>query len=539
MKKWIFAVALLVGTVVRAQDTGGNFVDAVALYNSGEYRRASHILETLAKVTPGDDAVWYYLGMSEAGMKQPDAALEHLKKASELDPHNYWYKQRLAALYRIKGEDEKVVALYESILQDFPDKTDVSYDLLDLYLRRGEYEKALNALGDVEALTGPSEQTARMRYDIYRQLGRMEDAFRTLEDFTAEYASPTILSMLGDYYLEEYQDSLAQASYLEALEADSGYIPALLGLSEVYRQQRHYPEYFSTIGRFVRDADVPAASKSMYIMNLVQRLDPKILSLHRSEFDAVVQDAVACHDADSTMLSAAGTYYYSTGRTAPAGTFFRKAADLYPESIAQTATFIQYLGMQEQWEEVRDRSVAAFNRFREIAFLDYANSANYNLGDYDAIIGNCQYVITASGSDKDLRKNAYAMMGDAQHAKGDDKAAFRSYERALKLDPDYALVLNNYAYYLSLQGTKLKKAYAMARKAVEAEPDNATYLDTFGWILHLQGKDLEAKPFFKHAMLYGGKESAVILGHYATVLEALGENDLARSYRNQAASKPE
>ena len=48
------------------------------------------------------------------------------------------------------------------------------------------------------------------------------------------------------------------------------------------------------------------------------------------------------------------------------------------------------------------------------------------------------------------------------------------------------------------------------------------------------GRDLEAKPFFKHAMLYGGKESATILRHYATVLEALGEADTAAVYRNQA-----
>ena len=77
----------------------------------------------------------------------------------------------------------------------------------------------------------------------------------------------------------------------------------------------------------------------------------------------------------------------------------------------------------------------------------------------------------------------------------------------------------------------------MSKKTVEAEPDNATYLDTFAWILHLQGKDLEAKSFFKHAMLYGGKDSAVMLEHFAEVLEALGEDDLARVYRTQAKAK--
>ena len=72
---------------------------------------------------------------------------------------------------------------------------------------------------------------------------------------------------------------------------------------------------------------------------------------------------------------------------------------------------------------------------------------------------------------------------------------------------------------------------------MEAEPDNATYLDTYAWLLHLLGKDKEAKPYFKHAMLYGGKDSAVILEHYSKVLEALGEDDLALYYKNLSEQK--
>ena len=77
----------------------------------------------------------------------------------------------------------------------------------------------------------------------------------------------------------------------------------------------------------------------------------------------------------------------------------------------------------------------------------------------------------------------------------------------------------------------------MSKLTVEAEPDNATYLDTFGWILFLQGKALEAKPFFKHAMLYGGKDSATVLDHYAEVLYALKDYDTARVYWNLAKQK--
>jgi len=77
----------------------------------------------------------------------------------------------------------------------------------------------------------------------------------------------------------------------------------------------------------------------------------------------------------------------------------------------------------------------------------------------------------------------------------------------------------------------------MSKITVEKDPDNATYLDTYGWILFLQGKPQQAKPYFKHAMLYGGRDSAVILEHYAKVLDALGEKDLAKSFYMLAEKK--
>ncbi|MGN1215170.1 MAG: hypothetical protein ACI4TJ_02885 [Candidatus Cryptobacteroides sp.] len=77
----------------------------------------------------------------------------------------------------------------------------------------------------------------------------------------------------------------------------------------------------------------------------------------------------------------------------------------------------------------------------------------------------------------------------------------------------------------------------MSKKTIDQEPDNPTYLDTYGWILHLMGKDKEAKSYFKHAMLYGGKDSYAVLKHYSLVLEALGEQELAELYSGMAEKK--
>ncbi|MBQ9192407.1 MAG: tetratricopeptide repeat protein [Bacteroidales bacterium] len=538
MRRTILAAILLLTTVLsHAQNVESALVDAVALYNNRAYNQSRTLLQTLSKAAPDNDAVQYYLGLDEAMLGNAEAAVTHLRKAVELDPHNYWYKRRLADLYQAAGEDEMTVGMLESILAEFPDKTEVSYDLLSLYLKQEKYEKALQALADVEKLTGPGEQIARTRYDIYRQLGRGEEAIGTLEAFNDQFTSPSILSMMGDYYLGEYKDSLAMACYEEALRTQSDYVPAILGKAEVYRTTRRYPEYFRTVDGFIDSDGVPVEAKGMYVSNIIRSLDPKIISLHQAGFDGMADRLAARHPEDSTALTTVGGYYYATGRLDKAADCFTRTADLHPESLSQAVSCIQILGMAERWEEVRDRSIAAFDRFQEMGFMDYLNMADYNLKDYDAVINNSRYVIARSKDNPELVKAAWAQIGDMYHLKGDTQEAFRAYDKALKIDPSYAPVLNNYAYYLSEEGKKLKKALSMSRKTVEAEPDNATYLDTYGWILHLLGKDAEAKPVFKHAMLYGGKDSAVQLDHYAEVLYALGEYDLAKVYWNQAKAK--
>ena len=528
---------LLLGTFAFGQTVDNQLVDAVALYNNRNFAQSRTLLQTLSKAAPDNDAVWYYLGLDEAMLGNTDAAVSHLRKAVELDPHNYWYKRRLADLYHAAGEIEMVVQMDESILAEFPDKTEVLYDLLDLYIRQEKFEKALGSLDDIERIIGPSEQAARTRYDILRQLGRNEDAIKALEDFNDQFTSPSILSMMGDYYLSEYHDTLALSCYDEALRTQSDYVPAILGRAEVFRVARRYPEYFETVNAFIDSENIPVQAKGMYVGNIIRSLDPKIINLHKDGFDGMVDRLMARHPADTAALATSGGYYYATGQLDKGVECFKKAADLYPESLSQTVSCIQILMMAERWEEVRDRCIAAFDRFQELGFMDYLNSANYYLKDYDAVIRNCRYLIAREPKNTELVKSCWAQIGDMNHLLGNSKDAYKAYDNALKIDPDYALVLNNYAYYLSEDGKQLKKALAMSKKTVEAEPDNATYLDTYGWILHLLGRDKDAKPYFKHAMLYGGKDSAVQLDHYAEVLYALGEYDLAQVYWSQAKAK--
>ncbi len=513
-------------------------LQAVEKYNSRDIDAATKILNELISEAPELDAAWYYLAQCAVVQNDLETAEQAYRMASELDPDNFWYRYRLARLYSVTSRSELTINMYEKLLEDFPDKSDLYFDMVELYAAQREYEKALDTLKEIETVFGMTESIAVYRYNLLRMLERQDEAFKSLQEYNKKYSSPYVLTTLADYEMSMYNDSTALAYYDEALELSSDYSPALLGKAETLRMTRKYDEYFSTLDRFIKSEGTPAASKCDYLMAIVQRSDPKFLNSFTPQMDSIMTKIVDIHPSDSMVIQSAAIYYYSTNRDDRANEYFKKNLEIWPESFNAAANYVEFLMYAEQWEDLSRYGREAFERFpEETTFLEMASVGDYNLEDFDKVLEICQKVIEVAPNDSSKTLRAWSTMGDTYHSLGDSKKSYKAYEKALKINPNYVYVLNNYAYYLSQEGKNLNKAYKMSKRTVEAEPDNATYLDTFGWILYLQNKALEAKPFFKHAMLYGGKDSVVIMDHYAEVLYALKEYDLAFVYWNLALQK--
>lgn len=513
-------------------------VSAVQNYNEGNYDAANATLTHILEKDPSNDAAWYYSALISLANNDIALAEDFLKHALEIDPDNFWYRYRLAGIYAVTSRNELTVEIYEKLLEDFPKKSDLYFDLAELYSAQNEFEKALHTLDEIEAVFGVTESIAVYRFNLLRRMNRMPEAFASLEEYNKKYSSPYILSTLADYQISMYNDSTALAYYNEALDLAPDFTPALLGKAEVLRMTRRYGEYFDILGQYVSSPDASPEGKCEYLMAVVQRTDPKFVRTFIPQLDSAMTKLMLVHPTDSSALQTAGTYYYATGRLDMAKTCFELNAIVYPESFSANASLVEFLMYAEMWEDLSRQGRRAFERFPdETAFIEMAGVGDYNLDDYEKVLQTCEIVLEMAPKDSSKTLRSWSTMGDIYFQLGDKKKAYSAYEKALKINPLYVYVLNNYAYYLSLEGKNLKKAHMMSSKAVELEPDNATYLDTFGWILHLMGKNVEAKQMFKRAMLYGGKDSSVILDHYAEVLFALKEYDLAFAYWNMAKQK--
>lgn len=164
-------------------------------------------------------------------------------------------------------------------------------------------------------------------------------------------------------------------------------------------------------------------------------------------------------------------------------------------------------------------------------FNGIAKSQN---GNPTAAIEAYKSGLSYTQGNKDLTAQFYANMGDTYHAMGNYPESDKAYESSLALDYDNALVLNNYAYYLSLRGKDLVKAERMARRANQLEPNNISYEDTYGWVLYRLGRYQDARMWLEKALSNNVSKSATLVEHYGDILFKLGDRESALSYWKKA-----
>lgn len=404
---YLLAILVCAPALAQRENFENLLIDAVSEYDEGNFEKAGTLLTRLHAADSTNDATCYYLGLCEIQQGRATSGFEYLKKASELDPSNLWYKHVIAGQLINQGAYAAAAPLFEELVRDYP--------------------KAYN--------------------------------------------NPYMLTTAGDTQLSVYKDSLALEYYERALKLDPDYAPAELSRGEVLKMRGNMAAYFVSLDRIISNPDVVPGAKDQILQRIMENLDSHTWWVWSTQ----IKDLIS------------------------------KNVQLHPEDIE--ANFLQM----------------------NVAFIDRDTSAVYDI---------CHRVIplAAGQGNKEKLLEAWSIIGDLKHSQGFSKTAYQAYENALAVDPNYAPVLNNYAYFLCLEGKKLRKAEKMSAITIRDNPDNATYLDTYAWILHLLKRDAEAKPYLKHAMIFGGRDSKDVLQHYADILRALGD-ELADYYQSLADQK--
>jgi tetratricopeptide (TPR) repeat protein len=137
-------------------------------------------------------------------------------------------------------------------------------------------------------------------------------------------------------------------------------------------------------------------------------------------------------------------------------------------------------------------------------------------------------------NDDTLLLKFLSTLGDCYYRNQNYDLSFESYEKALKIDPNNAYVLNNYSYYLALQNQNLSRALQLAERLNSQNANIFMYQDTYAWIFYKQKDYVNAKIWMEKAIASGGDVDADVLDHYGDILYKNNDTEKAVIYWKKA-----
>ena len=500
----------------------------------GNYKQAAALYMKCIEVNPRSDAAYFELsGIYMMGRDLNTAKSLNLK-ATQIDPGNYWYKIQLAQLYIMTEAKDSAIAVYEDILTRWPDKLEIKYELARLYSDTGKSAKALKMLNDIEAENGISEPVTMLKEQIYVQEKKYDQAIHELKSIIkADPEEIRYLGILAELYTTIGRKEDARETYRKIFEIEPDNGIAQLSMAEFYSLDSNRVKQFEYLSLAFRNKSLPLERKLNVVIDFLT--DDKKFQENADEVDSLIQILMEIYPEDIRVKTSWANYLTKVEK-------YQEALKLYDEILEkqkgnyfvwEQAIFIEnILGNNEKVYE-RCKEALTYFEDRPFLYLFLGNSAMQE-GKNDEAVKSLEKGLDYVKNNIPLTVQFYAFLAEAWRNLGKFEKSDSYFDKALQMEPDNIMILNNYGYYLALREEKLDKAEKMSRETITKEPENPTYLDTYAWILFKSGKLAEARDYMQKAIQHGGGEDPDILEHYGDILEKLGDHQEALKYWRKA-----
>lgn len=531
-------------TLTYEQDSlfGERFLSALRQREKGNADSSMMLIDSCLRINPRSAVAHYMRADYFADKDSVDLAFSHLETAARLAPDNDTYQERLAQMSLGMGYFDKAIDTYERLYQAHRDRDDVVAILVRLYGRQKKYDKMLDAIRRLEEMDGQSDQLSLMRMNAYEMKGDAKGAYNTLKALADSHPNdPNFKLMLGNWLMQHKRMQEAYDIYSGVLKSEPDNAMAQSCLYDYYNGSGQDALAKDMMNRLLFGKETPQETRVQFLRNAIQQNEStggdstNVVELFR-KVQAVVPR-------DTTVAQLKAAYY--TLRKFPKDSIDNALAQLIqlqPDNADARVQLIQDKWASQDWKEIAALSEPGMLYNPDfLPFYFFTGLSRYYLKDdkgaLDALRKGTAFINDQSNTA--IVAEIYSIMGEIYSANDLKKEAYAAYDSCLQYDPGNIGTLNNYAYYLSVDGVDLDRAEKMSAKAIAAEPKNATYLDTYAWILYRLGRYADAKIYIDQTLKFvsDSTSSNTLYEHAADIYAALGDYGSAASFCEKAVKQ--
>jgi tetratricopeptide (TPR) repeat protein len=468
-----------------------------------------------AMLDPGDESLILEVSRRLLQSKQPERALEIVKRATAQPDVSGQLYARLGLIYSQLGKNEQAAAANREAIKKSPGSLAGYQNLFLNYLHNKQPREALNALDEAARQPGADADFLVNLAELYVTVGAQapaeKDTSRAKALATLNRAvklgpmTPMLRLKLADGFNLLGESTKAAQLYLEVLKQP----PDMPLVEERVRA--------TLTNLYLRASDRKGATEQL---QAILREDPTNPLIHYYLGRLALDDKKPAEAADHLS----------------------KAVLLRPE--LETAYYFLALAQTElnkgsEALATLDKARQKFSQSFDMEFftaLAYGRQKSYA----EALKHFVTAEVIAKATDPSrLNEGFYFEFGATCERKGDYDQAEKYFEKSLQLVPDFAEAQNYLGYMWAEHGLKLDKARELIEKAVKAEPKNAAFLDSMAWVLFKLNQPAEALPYALKAGELSEQPDATVDDHIADIYAALKQLDKAREFwRKSLALEP-
>lgn len=544
----VFAVAVLKGENVfsapgerQLRKYNALFLEAVCQREAGNDVACYRLLERANRINPNGAEALFELAQFAESHNLDIPVLAYLDRAHTLCPDNKDYLFELASAC-IAMSDDRGVDMMQGLLSDelFRDKAFAM--LCSFYESKGDFAKLCATLDRWRPIRDDDELLSTQKLRAAINMGHQQEALLIADTLIEKYPGNKTEYLIAKgealLALDKTDDVLKIIKQVEEDDETRGNGNILLYKYALATKNKEVEN--TALRNLILDTSMPMQTRVVAYHNYLDRLPTperkvlrdslltRLLPLHEEEatlYGVIVNQMINENTPDSLMLP-----------------IFNKMLDINPSDEFSRLSLMQNALSKRDYAELRRLSTDGLKENATHPLFYYYAGAVLQIqkdekGALDMYAKGLKYI--TGNTHTELVSSYYSAYADALYKVGRKEEAYVMYDSALVYNSENIMCLNNYAYFLSLDGVRLDKAKQMSAKTIEKEPEEPTYLDTYAWILFLQSNYIEARKYIDKALKFtedlSDPENVSLVDHAGDIYYHLGFTVEAVRYWKQAA----
>lgn len=516
------------GEIEQNREINYYLIEAKEALSHGNAQKAISLYNQCLLVDNSCATAHYELANIAITVKDLDVALKHSRSAVAIAPSNGWFRLQLAEVLEGRGMLKQAATAYADLAKLETQNPYYLKKSLMLYENMEEWEEALKIYDLIQKQYGLDFNMLARKQGVYSKAGKTKAAYIELNRLLKENPDNSeYYSLLAMRYQEDGNEKKAAKIYAKINSLDSVSGVAQMVLTRYYMGKKEYPKAYKTLKAAVKSEEVDESANVAAVIGLLQADTTEQAKEYRDVLSSLLIEKYP-ENAIGYLFKAqqyGEEEDYEKGKKV-----LGKALEIDPTNYNGLAQLCVIQNIDKNWDTLYETAKKGIEYYpQEHLFYLFKGLAASQKKEY--LVAEASLISGYLYAKKpEVQEDIRELLADVYYKSGKTQKAFDLFEELLAAKPDNQMVLNNYAYFLSLENQELEKAAQMSRKTIEKEPENATYLDTYAWILFQQGKYQAAYSYIKKAIDNLGEEdpSSEMWEHYGDILYKLGKQEQAK-----------